>query len=83
MEAARFGREGVVELLFDQPTINLEARDQEGRTALLLAAAGGNPQVVQLLLARGQTRRWWTTAAGPIAEGTPAETSPAGFCATI
>ena len=53
MFAAMCGREGVMELLLGQPTINIEARSQRGGTALLVAAAGGHLRVVHLLLARG------------------------------
>ena len=48
-----FDRKGVVEHLLGHPNIDLEVRNQWGRTALLYAAASGNPQVVHLLLARG------------------------------
>ena len=53
MRAAEYGREGVVELLLGNPAINLEARDQGGRTALLWAAANAHLAVVQLLLHHG------------------------------
>ena len=53
MEAAGCGREEVVALLLDQPNVNLEARNVDGRTALLWAAECGPLRMVQLLLQHG------------------------------
>ena len=51
MFAAMGGQEEVVALILSQPNINLEARSQGGRTALLMAEARG--RVVKLLLQHG------------------------------
>ena len=55
MEAAGCGWEGVVALLLDQPTVNLEARNVDRMTALLWAVecGCGHLRVVQLLLQHG------------------------------
>ena len=53
MAAAREGREDVAQFLLSLPNINLEARDEDGWTALLAASINGHLNIVKLLLDRG------------------------------
>ena len=74
MWAAWGGTEAVVELALNQPNVDLEARDNGGSTALLVAAEEGHKQVVLQLLARGanpavednegKTMLWWAQENG-------------------
>ena len=42
----------VVQLLFAQGDVEVDSKDQSGRSSLSYAADGGNSKIVQLLLAR-------------------------------
>ena len=53
MAAAEKGREDLAQFLLGLPAINLEARCEEGWTALLVASSKGHLIIVKLLLDRG------------------------------
>jgi ankyrin repeat protein len=53
MRAAHHGHTGVVRLLLESPDTDLSLVQESGATVLHVAAAGGEPDVVELLLAKG------------------------------
>ncbi len=53
MRAAHHGHTAVVRLLLESPDVDLSLVQESGATVLHLGAAGGEPDVVELLLARG------------------------------
>jgi hypothetical protein len=53
MAASYFGLEAVVQILLEEPDVNIDAKDNSGRTPLSWAAGGGHEAVVKLLLATG------------------------------
>lgn len=50
LAAAANGYAEVVELILDEPGINVDVTDKDGNSALVLAATGGHVEVVDLLL---------------------------------
>lgn len=55
LSSSRYGTTAIVEVLLDQNRGNIEARDKEGETPLILAARGGHADTVRLLLDKGAT----------------------------
>ena len=62
-EAARWGRIEVIEDLLDSG-MPVDATDEYGRTALILAAMGGQLEVIQLLIERGSDVNFRTEESG-------------------
>jgi ankyrin repeat protein len=50
LTAAANGYAEVVELILDEPEVNVDVTDKDGNSALVLAATGGHVEVVDLLL---------------------------------
>ena len=50
--SSRLGLENVVAILLKRDGVKIDAKDNEGRSPLYLAATGGHPDVVKLLLAQ-------------------------------
>lgn len=50
---AYFGVEAVAKLLLDTGKVDVDSKDEDGRTPLLWAAASGHEAVVKLLLKKG------------------------------
>ena len=51
--AARKGNEEIVKVLLDQPTVQVDAKDGSGKTALHLACSEGHVKICQVLLNYG------------------------------
>lgn len=56
MRAASLANSKIVEMLLARGDVDVNARDDEGRTALGLAEAAGHGLVVEVLLAAGAER---------------------------
>jgi len=54
-DSARLGEWNPLSALLDSKAIELDAKDADGRTALMLAAEGGHEECVEQLCARGAT----------------------------
>ena len=57
MRAAFEKRAGVVSALLGSPSLNLDARNEVGATALHLAAYGGSADIVEVLVSHGSSAR--------------------------
>ena len=49
MDYIRFGAAGVVKLLLATEKVDIDFKDSDGQTPLLMAARGGNERLVKLL----------------------------------
>ena len=52
--ASVIGRTGIAKLLLAAPGIDINAKDENGRTALMAARRNGRDVIVELLLAAGR-----------------------------
>ena len=55
-EAARLYKVEVAEALTSSKDLNLDATDEEGKTALHIAAEGGAPKIIELLVRKGANK---------------------------